>query len=83
MINNEAIANLIRKGKCFQISSVIATSRDQGMQLMDQELMRLYKEGFVSAEDAYLKARNKKDFEAILTPATSSDSRNILSKISS
>src|SRR5438445_12981363 len=52
MLNNEAIANLIRKGKSFQIPSVIATSREQGMQLMDQDLMRLYKEGRISAEDA-------------------------------
>jgi len=31
MINNEAVGNLIRKGKTFQIPSVIATQRDAGM----------------------------------------------------
>jgi twitching motility protein PilT len=66
MLNNEAVANLIRKGKSFQIPSVIATSREQGMQLMDQDLMRLLKEGKISAEDAYVKATSKKDFEAYL-----------------
>jgi twitching motility protein PilT len=66
MLNNEAVANLIRKGKAFQIPSVIATSREQGMQLMDQDLMRLYKEGKISAEDAYVKAASKKDFESFL-----------------
>ena len=66
MLNNEAVANLIRKGKSFQIPSVIATSREQGMQLMDQDLMRLYKEGKITAEDAYMKAVSKKDFEALL-----------------
>ena len=69
MINNDAIANLIRKGKAFQIPSVIATSREQGMQLMDGELMRLHKEGVISAEEAYLKAANKKDFEALFDEA--------------
>jgi twitching motility protein PilT len=69
MINNDAIANLIRKGKAFQIPSVIATSREQGMQLMDGELMRLHKEGVISAEEAYLKAANKKDFEALFGEA--------------
>jgi len=69
MLNNEAIANLIRKGKTFQIPSVIATSREAGMQLMDSELMRLCDEGRISAEDAYTKAVNKKDFEARLTGA--------------
>ncbi len=63
MINNEAVASLIRKGKGFQIPSVIATAREQGMQLMDAELMRLYKEGQVSAEEVYMKSANKKDFE--------------------
>ncbi|MDD5308608.1 MAG: PilT/PilU family type 4a pilus ATPase [Deltaproteobacteria bacterium] len=66
MVNNDAIANLVRKGKTFQIQSVLSTSRDQGMQLMDHELMRLYKAGVISAEDAYMKANVKKDFEEIV-----------------
>jgi Tfp pilus assembly ATPase PilU len=33
------------------------------MQLMDISLLDLYKQGKISAEDAYLKARNKADFE--------------------
>ena len=65
MINSEAISNLIRKGKTFQIPSVIATSRDLGMHSMDTSLMSLFKQGEISAEEAYLKARNKSDFEAI------------------
>jgi twitching motility protein PilT len=69
MINNEAVANLIRKGKTFQIPSVIATSREAGMQLMDGELMRLAREGRISAEDAYTKAVTKKDFEPLLGAA--------------
>ncbi len=64
MINNDAVSNLIRKGKSFQIPSVVATSRDAGMQSMDSELMRLYREGKVSAEEAYLRAVDKKTFEA-------------------
>lgn len=63
MINNDAVASLIRKGKGFQIPSVIATAREQGMQLMDSELMRLFKEGLVSAEEVYMKAASKKEFE--------------------
>jgi twitching motility protein PilT len=65
MINNEAVASLIRKGKSFQIPSVIATAREQGMQLMDSELMRLFKEGLVSAEEVYMKAASKKEFETL------------------
>lgn len=63
MINNSAISNLIRKGKTFQLPSVIATSREQYMQSMDTSLLELFKQGKISAEEAYLKARNKADFE--------------------
>ena len=41
MLNNDAIANMIRKNKQYQIPSVIATSREQGMQQMDQALRQL------------------------------------------
>ncbi len=67
MINNDAIASLIRNGKTYQIPSVIATSKDQGMQTMDNELMRLFKEGIISADDAYMKAAAKNEFEEIYT----------------
>jgi len=66
MLNNDAVANMIRQGKCYQLPSVIATSREQGMQSMDGELLRLYKEGAIGAEVVYMKARNKKDFEALV-----------------
>jgi twitching motility protein PilT len=66
MINNDAVANLIRKGKTFQIPSVIATQRDAGMQSMDGDLERLFKAGLVSAEDAYMKSANKKNFELVV-----------------
>lgn len=66
MINNDAISNLIRKARQFQISSVISTSRDQGMQLMDHDLMRLYDAGMVYAQEVYMKAKNKQEFESLL-----------------
>ncbi len=75
MINNEAVANLIRKGKAFQLPSVIATSRDQGMQLMDADLLRLLKEGRISAEDAYVRAVSKKDFEPFMDASEAAEPR--------
>jgi twitching motility protein PilT len=68
MLNNDAVSNLIRKSKTFQIPSVIATSRDAGMQSMDSELVRLVKEGKVSAEEGYMKAFDKKAFESAIAP---------------
>jgi twitching motility protein PilT len=66
LLNTDAVANLIRKGKTFQIPSVIATSRESGMQSMDDELMRLLSTGKIHADEAYMKARDKKLFEAYL-----------------
>jgi len=66
MICNDAIANLIRKEKIYQISSILTTHYEQGMTLMDNELMRLVKEGKIFPEDAYIKALNKKEFEQFL-----------------
>jgi len=66
MVNNEAVSNLIRKGKTFQIPSIIATQREAGMQSMDSDLERVYKAGLVTAEDAYMKAANKKNFEIVI-----------------
>jgi hypothetical protein len=66
MLNNEAVSNLIRKAKTFQIPSVIASSAESGMQTMDTDLMRLVKAGQISVEDAYVKARSKKEFEEML-----------------
>ena len=69
LLNNEAVANLIRKGKAYQIQSVIATAREQGMQAMDTELHRLVREEVITAEEAYMRAASKKDFEKAGQPA--------------
>ncbi len=66
MINTDAVANLIRKGKTYQIPSVIATGRELGMQLMDNQLMGLYRGGLITAEEAYMKATDKKEFEELV-----------------
>ena len=65
MLNNDAVANLIRKGKTFQIPSVIATSKDLGMQSMDADLARLVRDGVIEADDGYVKANDKKTFASL------------------
>ena len=56
-----AIRNLIREGKTHQIQSSIQTGAKFGMQTMDQDLIRLYKEGRISKEMA-LSRCNDYDF---------------------
>ena len=52
MIVNGAVRNLIREGKTPQISNVIATGAADGNVLMDNSLIRLYKERQISGETA-------------------------------
>ena len=66
LINNEAVSHLVRKGRAFQIQQVIATSRELGMQTMDGELGRLFREGKITAEDGYMRAADKRAFEAVV-----------------
>ncbi len=66
LINNDAVANIIRKAKTVQIPSIIATSREQGMQPLDTDLVRLIKTGLVDEIDVLAKARNKATIEAAL-----------------
>jgi len=65
LINTDAVQNMIRKGKTFQLPSVVATSRESGMQSMDLELARLVNEGAVSLEEGYAKANDKRAFETM------------------
>ncbi len=55
MIATQAIRNLVREQKIFQIESVIQTGRQLGMQSMEQAKRRLVSEGKISAE--YLQER--------------------------
>jgi twitching motility protein PilT len=66
LLNNDAVANLIRKNKTVQIPSIVATSRESGMQALDQDLLRLAKTGLVDDIDLLARARNKPAFEAAL-----------------
>ncbi len=69
MLNTDAIANLIRKGKEFQIATSIAMGRGIGMQLLDHELARLVRENLVEPEEAHARAVDKAQFQAFLSGA--------------
>lgn len=59
MLSVPAIANLIREAKVFQIPSVMQTGRKLGMCLMNDNLMKLVKDGIVSPEEAMSKSNDK------------------------
>lgn len=58
MIVNNAIQNMIRDSKVFQMDNVIFSSADQGMRTMDSDILRLFKEGKINKKTALLYSTN-------------------------
>ena len=56
LILTPAIQNLIREGKTFRINSSIQTGRKYGMQLLDDHLFTLWKNGLCDEQDVILKS---------------------------
>lgn len=58
MMVNSAIRNMIRESKVFQMDNVIFSGAAEGMRTMDADLLRLYREGVISKENALLYCTN-------------------------
>lgn len=69
MIGVPAIANLIREGKIFQIPSVMQTSKNIGMRMMNDSLFDLVKAGKVEADEALSKSNEKGTLMTMLRQA--------------
>lgn len=63
LINNPAIANLVRENKIPQIKSIIQTSMSEGMVTMDNSLKQLASQNLVSKETALMYASSKRMLE--------------------
>lgn len=61
MVVTQAVAANIRDGKTHQIPSAIQTGKRLGMQLLNEDLLRLVKGHTIEAQEAYLKAIDKTD----------------------
>lgn len=59
MICNSAIRNMIRESKVFQMDNVIYSGASEGMRTMDSDILRLYNEGRITADNALLYSINK------------------------
>ncbi|RLB83362.1 MAG: type IV pili twitching motility protein PilT [Deltaproteobacteria bacterium] len=66
LIATPAVRNLVREGKSHQIPSMIQTGKKYGMQLLDDAIMDMLNKGWISADDAYAKANDKKKFRDFL-----------------
>lgn len=59
MLSTPGIANMIRQGKDDMIYSAVETGVRQGMQTMEQSLIRLIEDGLIGMETGLSAARNK------------------------
>jgi len=66
LINNNAIANLIREKRTHEITNVIETSSELGMIDMNRSLVELVQKGEISMESAYQFSFNPKALERML-----------------
>lgn len=63
LVNNNAVANLIREGKTFQIPTIMQTGKKEGMQILDRALLEAVQTGQVRGEDGWEFANDKQLFQ--------------------
>jgi twitching motility protein PilU len=61
LLNSPLISELIFKGDVHEIKSIMAKSREMGMQTFDQSLFDLYEAGLITYEDALRNADSLND----------------------
>ncbi len=66
LINNNAVANLIRDKRTHELNAVIETSSDEGMIDLNRSLAVHVQNGEITVENAYLFSTNPKTLEKML-----------------
>jgi twitching motility protein PilT len=66
LINNNAIANLIREKRTHEINAVIETSSEEGMLDFNRSLTDLVRRGEITPENAYRYSTNPKALERMI-----------------
>ncbi len=66
LINNEAVANLIREKRTHELQTVIETSSRDGMIDMNRSLAELVRSGEIAVETAYAHSWNPKTLQRLL-----------------
>jgi twitching motility protein PilT len=66
LINNEAVANLIRERRSHEIGAVIETGSESGMIDMNRSLAELVRKGDVAPEVALARSLNPKTFQRLI-----------------
>lgn len=66
LINNEAVANLIRERRTHEINAVVETGMESGMIDMNRSLAELVRRGEVTPENALARSLNPKAFSRLM-----------------
>ncbi len=66
LLNNNAVANLIREKRTHEIDVVIETGSESGMVALNHSLMELVRAGEISIENAYQYSLNPKGLERMI-----------------
>ena len=66
LINNSAVANLIREGRTYEINSVIETASQQGMISLNKSLAELVRKGEITVENARKFSLNESALEKLI-----------------
>lgn len=66
LIGTPAVHNLIRESKTPQMVNVMQTSRNEGMQTLDQALRDLYRKRKITMEEAVANATDEENFKRLL-----------------
>lgn len=66
LINNEAVANLIREKRTHEVNAVIETGSESGMIDMNRSLAELVRRGEVTPENALARSLNPKTFARLI-----------------
>ncbi|MAF25328.1 hypothetical protein CL634_07100 [bacterium] len=66
LIANSAVRTTIKEDRLGQLASIIQTSKEEGMQDLDQSLLNLVRLGDVRIEDATEAAVDKDNFQALI-----------------
>jgi twitching motility protein PilT len=91
MLNNQAVSNLIRSKKNYQLMTVIQGASDKGMQSLDDAILKLFRDGRISRDQALascvdpaqLKERLSQRIVVVKIPNSSKWTENVKDKISS
>ena len=65
LMANSAIRNIVREGKIYQVPNTIRTGAQEGMILMDQSLINLYRAGIIGYENLLSFANSPEDVDKL------------------